>query len=322
MSFLLTAAGWLLALACTEVTVSHAVRAAVPRWRLSVRGYWPPALLYGAVSAVAFTVLGVLPALQGILLAALLAGVDAWYLLEPWVAAAARGKGHLVRRRVMAGAAGQVKAGPRCLLSDFRALLSRRAAAGPQPRRGPQVAAQAPAGPARTPPPPPAPAPARGVPAPRDVPSVRDDPALGTAPAPADVAGDLVLTGVVVPAAWAALCDAVASFEPESDEELLEHVAGEAAGILAFAEAVRARAETLLHGTGLDPAYVAGHHELADEIADLASAVSLVDRRFHAIYGTLRQWVAGGGILPHNARQWLAGGDAASQDAGDDDVAA
>jgi hypothetical protein len=312
MSFLLTAAGWLLALACTEVTVSHAVRAAVPRWRRSVRGYWPPALLYGAVSAVAFTVLGVLPALQGILLAALLAGVDAWYLLEPWVAAAARGKGHLVRRRVMAGAAGQVKAGPRCLLSDFRALpgLVRR---DREARPGDAGAPPAPVA---------APPAGRAVPQPRDVPSVREDPVLGEPPAPDGIAAGLAASGVAVPPAWAALCDSVAGFEPDTDEDLLAHVAGEAAGILAYAEAVRARADALLHGTGLDPAYVAGHHELADEIADLASAVSLVDRRFHAIYGAVREWVGGGGILPHKARQWFGGGDAASQDAGDDDVAA
>lgn len=310
MSFPLTAAGLLFALACAEVAVSRLARAAVPGLRpgQAAAGYWPAGLLYGGVSAAAFTGLGALPALQGALLAALLIAADAWWLLEPVLKAARLGKGRAVGRRILTAALTQVRDGPWCLREDFRALLRL------LPRNSREAAAQAPVAAH------PAGAPARAVPPPRDVPQVREDPVLGAPPAPADVAAGLAAAGAAVPPAWAALCDAVASFEADTDEDLLAHVAGEAAGILTYSEAVRARADTLLHGTGLDPAYVAGHYEFADEFADLASAVAMVDRRFHAIYGAVREWVAGGGILPHNARQWLGGGDA---DAGPgDDVAA
>lgn len=123
-----------------------------------------------------------------------------------------------------------------------------------------------------------------------------------------------------VPPQWAALCETVDSFEADDDEALLEHVAGEAAGILAYAAAVRNRAETLMHSTRLDPAYVAGHYEFADEFADLAAIAALVNKRFHAIYGVIRDWIAGGGVLPKDS-DWLTAGDGADA-ARDEDEAA
>jgi hypothetical protein len=125
--------------------------------------------------------------------------------------------------------------------------------------------------------------------------------------------------GVHVPALWAALVEVVAAFEPDTDEDLINHTAGEAAGILAYADAVRNRADTLLNAIGLDPAYVAGHLEFADEFADLAAIAAMVNKRFHALYDALRQWVdehpEG---MPNEARQWLQGGGPAP---GEDEAA-
>lgn len=310
MSFLLTVTGWLAALALGEVAASCAARAAVPRLRPGQPAAFcrMTALLHGGACAIALTLLGALPAVQGWLLACLLLASDAWLLGGPLVKAARRGKGAVVGPRVLAALAAQAKAGPARLRDDFRALLGLLGRHG-EPEAPPVPAAAA------------APA-ARAVPPPREVPSVREDPVLGETPAPADIAAGLASAGVPVPPAWAALCDATGTFEPDSDEDLLIHSAGEAAGILAYAEARRALADTLLHGTGLDPAYVAGHHEFADEFAELAAAVALVDRRFHAIYGALREWVAGGGILPRNAREFFEGGAAPRAGAAGDSEAA
>lgn len=310
---MLIPAAWLIALFLTAVAVSSVVRiaghAAKTKHLWNAPGWPTVPLLYGCATVIAFTILGALPPLKGAALAVLLAAVLAVPLAKAQVLAMRRGQGGRTARRIIRGLLGAAKAGPRWLAQDVRRLLGQ-AHRGPEPRRYEPASATSDADPV---PPAAAPAPtaSRPVPAPREVPSVRDDPALGAPPAPADVAAGLAGAGVPVPPAWAALCDSVATFEPDDDEALIAHVAGEAAGILTYADAVRARAETLLHGTGLDPAYVAGHFEFADEFADLASAVALVDRRFAAIYGAVREWVAGGGILPHNARQWFGIGGAA-----------
>jgi hypothetical protein len=307
MGSLLTVAGWLAGLFLLGVTASGVYRAAIAR-RTDRLACAPTPLMYGCATAVAFTLLGVLPALPGALMAVALAVALAALTGEGWVLAARRGRGRKTALRILrALARDHVGAGPRRAREDLRRLLGKL-------RRGPE-SVRTEAGPVPVPP-------VRDVPpAPPDVPSVRDDPALGAPPAPGDVGAGLMNASVPVPGAWAALTAEVASFEPADDEELMLHLAGEAAGVLTWAEAARARADNLLHGTGLDPAYVAGHLELADEIADLAAAVAMVDRRFHVIYGAIREWVGAGGILPHRAREFFGGADGADA-AGSADEAA
>jgi hypothetical protein len=141
------------------------------------------------------------------------------------------------------------------------------------------------------------------------VPSIHADPALGDAPAPADVAVALEAAGVIVPRTWAAVAGEAAEFDPENEDDLCEHMDGEAAGILTWAEAVMARTENLGEGgAGLHPAYVAAHYEFADDIAELASHAAQVSKRYHLIHDDLRE-AADGAPLPAN-RFWFGDGGA------------
>lgn len=140
------------------------------------------------------------------------------------------------------------------------------------------------------------------------VPSVAADPALGSVPPPSEVAAALAASGVMVPATWAAVAAEVADHEPESDEEHVEHMDGEVAGVLTVAEAAMARAETLGDDAGLDPAYISAQFELADAYADLAAFVAQVMKRYHDTYDEVRE-AAAGKLLPAK-RGWF--GDAAT----------
>jgi hypothetical protein len=141
------------------------------------------------------------------------------------------------------------------------------------------------------------------------VPSIHADPALGNAPAPADVAVALEAAGVIVPRTWAAVAGEAAEFDPENEDDLLDHMDGEAAGILTWAEGAMARAENLGEGgAGLHPAYVAAHYEFADDIAELASRAAQVSKRYHQIADDLRE-AADGQPLPAN-RFWFGDGGA------------
>ncbi len=125
----------------------------------------------------------------------------------------------------------------------------------------------------------------------------------------AEVAAGLMADGVAVPPPWAALAQWVAEFEPEDGDDLHGHMAGEAAGRLAFAEAQQARAETLLNLPKLHPAYVAALFELADGDAEQATASALADRRYHVVYGDIEDWhEMDGNALPEDARGWFGGG--------------
>jgi hypothetical protein len=308
IDFLSTAVGWLAGLALATVTVSISIRVARAgnKW---ARWVFPP-LVYGCATIVCFTIIGVIGPLMGSLLAAGTAAAAAWWLLDTWRRLAARleddeegtaaGK---AARRVAAGAARQLRESLRATWADLRWLADH--AGLLRDRAGDEDAADEGYVPA------PAAAAARPVPAARD-PRPGPAPAAGDATALGNVHADLAAAGLPLPPLWAALCAAVAEFEPENDDELLMHTAGEAAGILAYAEAVRARAETLLTVIGLDPAYVLGHHQFADQFADVAEVAAQVNAMFHAIYDALREWAdAHPNGMPWKARQFLQGDEEA-----------
>jgi hypothetical protein len=322
--FLITVAGWLAGLALSAVTVSITVRVA-RAGRKWARWVFPP-LVYGCATVVCFTVLGVIGPLLGSVLAVAPFTAAAWWLLDTWRRLAARleddedgtaaGK---AARRVASGAARQLREALRAAWADgFFIVRSAAGWLGLLDRGCGEDYVPAATSPAATAYLPGDATPTRPVPAYREPRPAAPAPAAppGDGSALANVHADLAAAGMTIPPLWAALCAAVSEFEPETDEELLMHTAGEAAGILAYAEAVRARAETLLTVIGLDPAYVLGHHQFADEFADVAEAAAQVNAMFHAIYGALREWAdEHPNGMPWKARQFLQGGEEAGGEA-------
>ena len=326
MSFLVPLIALAGAVFCGWVAVSHLVRMKFRRrgWALD----WPALTLplYGGLCVTCLAVAGLIGMLPAIILAVLLLGLAAALLGDSWLKARRLPDGK-ASRRILAALASQAQGGLEYVREDAADIAGMfRRDPAPDADAAQAEPAPAPAGgwarPRRDVPAAPA---GGGAPDPRadgSVPPVREDPHLGDPGEPEDITEGLVLAGVVVPPAWAALAESIGSFEPHDEDDLFEAVHGDAAGALAVADAIRARADTLLHATGLDPAYIAGHADFADEFAALAQAVALVDRRYHVIYGTLRDAVANGLVLPHRAREFFGAGDSPQPTEGTGDEAA
>lgn len=300
-----------LALALAENSLSCAYRNLAARWgflprwsnRVPDAGWLLPELSgSGCLAALAF--LGVHPVLLAVA-AGMLFAAAILPLSSITLQAARQGKAGYVLRRIGRRLILLIRSAPTFPAEDMRAVraLFRRDAEPGQPQDRPVKAAAKPDGGTRRaiPVPPHAPADMGDRPAP----PVREDPDLGDPGHPADIAQGLSESGVAVPPVWASLADAIGGFEPDTEDDLFEALAGDAAGALAVADAMLARGETLFSVTGLDPAYIAGHADLAEEFAGFAQAVALIDRRYHVIYGTLREAIADGMILPHKARQFF-----------------
>jgi hypothetical protein len=296
------------ALLLAEVAVSCAYRIAAARWKSLPRwsdrvpdaGWLQPELSTGAC-AVLLTLLGVLPAILGAVLALAFFAVAFVPDVRIMWLAAKQGKALYAGRRITSRLFLLIRTAPSFPAEDLRALagvLTGRRGAKLSPAAGSRPLHASPGVPPWR----------RAVPG---VPSFRDDPLLGDVPAPADVATGLEAAGVIVPATWAAVAAEAADFEPETDEELCEHMDGEVAGVLTWAEGVMARAENLESGAGLDAAYVAAQFEFADDVAELAAHAAQVVKRYHVIYGDLRE-AADGKPLPNN-RFWFGDGNAAPQ---------
>lgn len=296
MEIILMALGWAAVAASAEVTVSCLARRAAVAWPALHRGSGPVRVadaglllpkLSGTVSLSALAALGIHPLLC--ILGAL--ALAAWAVL-PLAAiqyhAIRQQEGMKAARRIFGILPHLAWTARSFLLEDLRVPFRRRdddatvpvqgAAAGPVPVRA-------------TPGVPPW---RRTVPG---IPSFKADPALGAIPAPSEVSAALAASGVIVPPAWAAVASEAADFEPESDEELCEHMDGEVAGVLTWAEGVMARAETLGDVVGLDPAYISAQYEFADDVAELAAHGAQVMRRYHDHYDDLRE-AADGKPLP------------------------
>lgn len=294
------------AISCAWVIASHLVRMARKGrpWILEGRSLTLP--LYGCGLVGCLTAAGAVGLAPGILLALLLFAVAAVPLAAAWARAAGKGQGGKVAGRIAAGLLSQARGGAAYIAGDARAVAG---LLRPLPATG--GGAPAAAGPVPVKASPGVPPWRRTVPG---VPSITADPSLGPVPPPSEVSAALAASGVMVPAAWAAVASEAAEHEPESDEEHCEHMDGEVAGILTWAEAVMARAESLGDGAGLDPAYVAAQYEFADDVAELAAHAAQVMRRYHDIYDDIRE-AAAGRPLPAN-RHWFADGEPAAPQGG------
>jgi hypothetical protein len=261
---ILTALGWIAALACTAATGE---RAWSMRNGARDAGNWVVLVAWSALTVVAFTILGVLGPLAG----GLYAGTAAAVVVVAGRVWAPEG------RRALAG---DLRFG---FAEPFSALkrLARGVRGEEKPGETESVVAEHVAS--------------------RLIPPVREDPALGLPPEPA------VIASVPAPAPYAALAQFIGQFEPEDDQALTMFMQGHAAGGLVIADAWRHFADTCLHGTGLDPAYVAGILEVGDTEGESAAHKAQVHKRFGVIYQQVQEWISAGRMLPHKAREFLTG---------------
>src|SRR6266536_346279 len=101
------------------------------------------------------------------------------------------------------------------------------------------------------------------------------------------------------PAGWQVLASATSDYEPGSDEELLDWMASEVAGISSYGEAITDLYETCIDADiRLDPVAMAALHDAADASADFAAAMAYARQKFASHYAEVREFVAAGGVLP------------------------
>jgi hypothetical protein len=286
MGVIMTALPWAVLAAFTGVAVHGYWRLARTEggWRWRERGWYAPLIFTSAALATAAG-LGILGAVPGSVLAVIPLAVIGARVSGVWRdAAKVKGPG-FATAMIASLLAGRIRAELGSLLEDLRVLTGRERDCAPD---------------------------AAGVPVvtrPRREPSTaRPDPALGPAPVPEQVAGDLEAAGVAVPAAWAAVAERFASFEPEDGDDLRLFIAENAAGILTVAEVIGEQAEDFAAGIKLDPEFIRAQVAFADDFADTASAAARTIQVYDAAYSGAHEHVDGGGTLPEDARGWFGAG--------------
>lgn len=285
MNTIVTAVPWLACTCSAGLAVSGYIRMAkAGGWRDA--GAWHAPLVFTSGTMIALAFLGMLGPVTGAFLAVAPLIAVAWTMGRTWKAIAAE-HGHVTAAQVvLAVIAGRL----RDALRDARTGL--------RPPGEKPVPSASPAGR-----PPAWSAPVRA----RNVPHLLDDPNLGAHPHPADIAAGLEHADVPVPPHWDRLAQIVSDFEPEDDDDMSDHMAGEAAGVLSWSAAIENRAEHLAV-RGLDPILIEAHYNIAEAAAELVTSYALLVRRDHVLHGDLREWRDNGGVLPHGARQyWDAG---------------
>lgn len=278
MTAILDLIGWPVALFCSAMAAWTIFRMVTPPaenprgkkagrrqwWRSLAADSWFALLLWSGTAIVAFTALGVIGPLAGALLGAAAAAV-----IAVW--------GKVWTREGRSALRGHLTAGPgeagRSLLSRLRGFLG-----SEDESEGGSVPLEAVAEHAAT----------------RAIPSVMEDPHLGAPPEPADLAS----ASIPVPAPWAALAEYIATREPADDMELRMFTEGDAMGALAVADARHTFADTCLNALRLSPVYVAGVLETGDSMAEHASMLAQVHKRFGVIYGAIKEWIGAHGPLP------------------------
>lgn len=106
----------------------------------------------------------------------------------------------------------------------------------------------------------------------------------------------------LAPADWATVAQRVASFEPESDADLLNLMTGEVAGICGYAEAYEELHRHCLEKVGLDPRAVQGLGDFAGHVGELTQRMTEAHQTFLAAYQEVMDAVRNGVVLPYNGR--------------------
>jgi hypothetical protein len=109
-----------------------------------------------------------------------------------------------------------------------------------------------------------------------------------------------------IPSEWGPVVAQAADFEPESDGDLLDWMAGQVTGMAAYAEALIEAYETGTGTVGIDPKGLAAQHDVADAVAHAAETMSGASKKFADHYELPREFAANGGLMTHDGR-WVTG---------------
>lgn len=121
------------------------------------------------------------------------------------------------------------------------------------------------------------------------------------APAPTANSTATDLTAMAPPD-WAVISQRVASFEPESDADLINFMTGEVAGICGYAESYEELHRHCIEKVGLDPRAVQGLGEFSEHVLELTQRMTAAHEMFLTAYQEVMQAVASGVVLPYNGR--------------------
>jgi hypothetical protein len=113
-------------------------------------------------------------------------------------------------------------------------------------------------------------------------------------------------TGGSIPSEWGPVVAQAADFEPESDGDLLDWMAGQVTGMAAYAEALIEAYETGVDAVGIDPKGLAALHDVADAAAHAAETMGAAKQKFTEHYELPREFAANGGLMTHDGR-WVTG---------------
>jgi hypothetical protein len=112
-----------------------------------------------------------------------------------------------------------------------------------------------------------------------------------------------------IPAGWNVVVTDATDFEADDEDELLDMMGGQTAGMLSYGEAIAAVYENHVHGDArLDPAAMEALHDVAEAIADAADVMAQAIDKFRQVYEAPRQFVADEGVLPKDG-DFLTGND-------------
>jgi len=101
------------------------------------------------------------------------------------------------------------------------------------------------------------------------------------------------------PGSWAPLVSDTHDFEAGDETDLLDWMADQVKGMVAYSEAVAdVHEHHVSDAVRLDPAAMAALHDVADAVAEAASAMAHARERYKEVYEAPRQFVADGGVLP------------------------
>lgn len=106
----------------------------------------------------------------------------------------------------------------------------------------------------------------------------------------------------VAPLDWQVMIDRIRNYNPESDADLLEFMKAEAAGMVAYAEALEEARETCVTDIGLDPTAVQGITAYSEQVSEAAARMSDAMTQFVTVYGQVLELAASGVVMPHNGR--------------------